>query len=320
MKFQSNNIKLKSNWFDKDGKVYKVGHNAFLVYLSLYRYQLKSNDSPSFVTSISQLKKETGYTMKETYDLVKLLIKHKMIETSVTRWSQYADKDLMIVTALDLPQTERSSVDTDNPVTSDDFYVPINLELVQVYIDKKFKAREIVFYCLARKYSNNSEGKFFMSINKIAIWMRMSTETVIKMIRQLNRERLLSTYYKKHEERGKDGIKFEHWLLNKLSEMDAFNEIHGKNIDKNIKMWDKENAPDQKLRAKNKAKAVDVEAIGEDVENITKVEDIKIVREPETIRKIKSFGQPRPASSSYDFDDEDSYIVDQHDSEELLPF
>src|SRR5690606_7887746 len=104
MKFQSKNIKLKSNWFDENGVAYKIGHDAFLLYLILYKFQLKSDDS--FVTSIDQLKKQLGvsFSLEDTKKLIKLLIKHKLIKTSITRWDQYNNKDFLLVTALDLPQ------------------------------------------------------------------------------------------------------------------------------------------------------------------------------------------------------------------------
>jgi len=239
MKFKVKNIKLKSNWFDENGLVFKIGYDAFFLYLTLYRYYMlsQSDEDSLIVTSMTSLKKLTGYTIVKTYDLFKVLERYKLIKSDVTRWDRNLDVSIMHIELLNLPQVKKDQNGVENPISDDDFYIPINLELVQKYLDCGFTIKEIVFSFVIKKYSNNAEGKCWMSIEMFAKVMNVGKGTITKMIRELNREYLLSSYYRNHKQRGEDGIKFEHYLLNKLSEWESFKKLHSENIEKNIKNW-----------------------------------------------------------------------------------
>jgi len=282
--FKVKSIWLRANWFDEDGKVFKIGYDAFLMYLTLYRFCVRyegvesKNRYEEFRTSISELKKMTGFTMIETYKLIKILIRHKMIKTSVTNWGQYTDKELIIIVAIDLPH-----------IISGEEYIHLDTSLVQAYLDRKFKGREIAYHCLVKVHSNNDEGNCYLTIGKTAKLMRIGIDTTNKMIRGLNREYLLSSYYRNIKLISKTGFKLEQYMLNNLSDWETFKKKHMNNIEKNIKLWDKENEPKRKLRAKNK---------------ITSVTDKGVTSKVVSINSVKYTPTPQT----------------KEDQEELLPF
>jgi len=247
MKFKIKNIKLKSNWFDEDGVVFKTGYEAFFLYLTLYRYYMasQSNEEALIVTSMSSLKKSVGYTMSKTYELFKILERYKLIKSDVARWDRYVDSGIMYIQLLNLPQVTKDAHGVENPVSEDDYYVPINLELVQEYLDCGFTIKEIVLSFILKKYSNKAEGKCWVSIEKLAKTMRVGKNTISRMIRELNRSYFLSTYYRDHKQRGEDGIKFEHYILQNLSEKESFKKLHKENIEKNISLWNGKSKSDK---------------------------------------------------------------------------
>ncbi|WP_342426897.1 hypothetical protein [Paenibacillus sp. FSL L8-0158] len=54
MNYTLKHIKIKSNWFDSGGKFSKMGIDAFLIYLTLFRFRLHNQDYEfTFLTSIS---------------------------------------------------------------------------------------------------------------------------------------------------------------------------------------------------------------------------------------------------------------------------
>lgn len=271
--FKTRNIKLKSNWFDENGKVFKIAratrkdgsninYDVFLLYLTLYRFYMDNPDeekTTQFYTSIYHLKKQTGFTMDKTYELFKILERYKLIKSDVTHWKRYSEKEMMIVTALDLPQLERSDEGRDMLVSKDDYYVSINLPLIQRMLDENFSIREIVLYCIIKKMTNGAEGKCYMAIDTFASTMSVSPQTVSNMIKNFNRAYIVATYYRKNKQRGEDGLKFEHYALSKFDDksVEQFNKVHGNEIEKNIKKWDKKQTGAKKVASAKVASEVD---------------------------------------------------------------
>ncbi|MNW31440.1 hypothetical protein D3C74_83550 [compost metagenome] len=250
MNFALNHIKIKSNWFDKRGIISKIGCDGFFLYITLYRYHIHNQDVPTFCTSIKALKKETGFTMQETYDLFKTLIRNKIIKCNVTRWDRYQDNDLLIVSATDTPITTRAinerEKEYDSPVSDDDFYISVDLKMMQYYLDNGLQGEEMALYCLIRKWSNNTEHKCWMSINTMAKILCLSNDKVHKMVYKLNRLYLMCSSYRKNGKRNIRGketttYRFEHSLLENFSALEGFqNQPDIRSIiDKNIKKWDK---------------------------------------------------------------------------------
>lgn len=249
MDFALNHIKIKSSWFDKKAIISRIGCDGFFLYLTLYRYYIHNQDAPTFCISMKALKKETGFTMPETYQLFKSLVRYKIIACNVTRWDRYQDNDLFIVTAIDFPITERvekNEKEYDSPVSDEDFYISVDLKMMQHYLDNGLQGEEMALYCLIRKWSNNAEHKCWMSIGKMAEILCLSNDRVHKMVYKLNRLYLMCTSYRKNGKRqirGKETTtyRFEHNILDNYSGLEGFQNQPDikRTIESNVAKWDK---------------------------------------------------------------------------------
>jgi hypothetical protein len=250
MKFAENYVKVKSNWFDKNSVIGKIGSDGFLLYLTLFRYHIRNQEGCMFATSMKMLKKDTGFTIAKTYELFKILVRYGIVSNNV-RWDRYLDNEIMFVTALDIPKTTREVNDKekeyDKPVSNEDHYVSVDMNMMQYYLDNGLKGSEMALYCLIRKYSTGTEKKCWMSINKIADNLGMSNDKVHKMIRNLNRMFLMASDLRKNNKRthivdGKKRVSyfFEHHIFANYSRLDEHRESFRLVIEKNIKKWDKQ--------------------------------------------------------------------------------
>lgn len=259
MNFVDNHVKVKSNWFDSQGVFSKIGSDAFLLYLTLYKFHLYNQDTCMFATSMKMLKKETGFTINKTFDLFKVLIRYKVIECSVTRWDRYEDNEFMFVTALDTPKTIRKTSDKgkeyDEPLSADDNYISCDMKMMQYYLDNGLSGAEMGLYCLIRKWSNGTQRQMWMSINKMADHLGLSNDKVHKMIYKLNRMFLMYSNYQKNGTRTINGKKvtsyrFYHTLFAQFSHLDTYRKQFNIEIEKNIAKWDK--VKDSKAKSKAK--------------------------------------------------------------------
>ncbi|UVI32073.1 hypothetical protein [Paenibacillus spongiae] len=260
MNFATNHIKVKSNWFEKEGLFSNIEHDGLLLYLNLYRYHIANQEQYTFATSLKQLRKGTGFTKIETLNLFKRLIKYKVISCSVTRWDRHNENDFMIVSALDIPQTERIEKNgkmVDKPLSDDDLYISVDMRLMQHYLSLGFDGREIGLCCLVQKLSHNTEGKAWMTINSMAEILGLSNDKVNKMIHQLNRNYLMYSDLRKNghiviEGKKKVNYRYEHRICHNINHMKAFNTDWIKAaIDKNIAKWDKKNAKNRIVDVSN---------------------------------------------------------------------
>jgi hypothetical protein len=285
MKFVDNHIKIKTNWFELNSIISKIGCDALLMYLMLHKYSIKNQDQCTFATSIYQLKKATGFTMDYTYQLIKLLIRYGVIKCNV-RWDRHEDNDFMLVAALDEPKTTRQldkyGKPYDHPDTDDDKYISVDLRLMQYYIDNGLDGREIALYCLIRKLSNNTEKKCWMIINTMATILNLSDDKIHKMVKQMNRMKLLASNLRKVGKKivkGKEvpRYRYEHHIFPNYSTLDKFRNSWLKDvIEKNIKKWDKLDV----RKSKGKDKILEIEDqstdINEDVLYLPDYEEIEI--------------------------------------------
>lgn len=255
MNFCMKRIYVKSNWFDDGSNKYqKIGIDGFNLYLNMFRFRLFNQEHEyTFITSISLLRKETKYTAQRILELLKVLVKEKIIKIDISRWDRLLDVNgkidtdkTIVITAIDKPVTDKRRNEhgdmIDYPVTINDQYISLDLPLMQHYIDLGFGERYLGLHCLLSRYSNNSEGKAWMSINKMASTLGFGYKSVHDMIRELNKRYLLYSRYIETEQtvNGKSGTKFEHYLLTNLDYRDEFLRSYKDLIDKNIKKWDKE--------------------------------------------------------------------------------
>lgn len=241
MKFAKRNIKTKSNWFDKSGVLSKIGYKGLFQYLNLYRYYVGGQDQDMFMTSFRQMKKDTGYVMGDLKDTFKLLIKIGIITSSITRWDRIDDDSLIIIYAADAPVTIREMVngqEKDVPVSEHDHYISVDLQMVQYYFDNKFDEREVSLYCLLKKWSNNTERKAWISINKMSDILGISDDKIHKMIKSLNMSKLLCSTLRHVgfmivDDKTVKKYRYEHSICGSVSLLESF-----KN-DKNLnEIWD----------------------------------------------------------------------------------
>src|SRR5690606_12097592 len=189
-------VRIKSNWFDMLGRnkmnqYTKIGgYKGLFLYFQLYKFRIYNQEHEEmFLTSISFLRKETGYSSQEIFDLLKKMKTAKVIKiVNVSPWDYLIDekgiirdKDILQIVATDVPITERKQktekegsplfkdkekkepLMIDSPVTENDFFIPINLEMFDLYKSAKMYGtgtkgenieKYIALYCLINKWNN----------------------------------------------------------------------------------------------------------------------------------------------------------------------
>ncbi|MGD8190953.1 hypothetical protein ACQCN2_13330 [Brevibacillus ginsengisoli] len=278
--YTMHNIKVKSNWFDfstSTNKFKKMGYKGFNLYLTLFKFRLyKQEHNYMFVTSISLLRKETGYATEEILELLKVMKKIKIIHIdNVSRWDYMMDgqkiKDdkVLVMWASDVPNVEKVEIEVEEkgfglkgsktntntiekPVTEDDYYVNVDLSLLQYYEEIGLNERYYPLYCLIRKMTNNPEKKSWMSIEKMAETLEYDKDTLNKMVHEMNRKYLLLSTPR---DNGKNGKYFENKICTTFSSLDQFKQNHQEEIDKRVEKWDK------KLKHKGKKKNQEKEKV-----------------------------------------------------------
>ncbi|MCY9007167.1 hypothetical protein [Peribacillus frigoritolerans] len=259
-------MKIKSEWFDEMGRkknVYqKITYKGLFLYFQLYKFRLHNQENEhTFMTSISMLRKETGYTSNEVFDLLKKLKAAKVINLeNVSRWEylldidkNVRDKDILMITATDaysLTDYERKE--------DEGFYIYIPLDLFTKYEKAGLNEKYYALYCLIKKWSNNPEDKMWMSISKMANRLGFDKDYVNQMIYTLNRNYFLSSYRKKRK--GEQGFNFEHYILDngKSDKIEKFVSEHKANMDKLIKRVDKKKKSKKSTNIEDEMEIIEV--------------------------------------------------------------
>lgn len=275
-----NHIKIKSSWFDKwtdSNRVFiQLGFKGLYLYFTLYRFYVRGQDNHTFFTSIGMLKKHmenhiegnrsgVRYSCEEILELLKTMEKAKVIRVNnKTRWDQLLKDDkkvdenrLLDISAIDTPQTTRDEDnDKDVPDSKKDYYIPVDLRLMDYYLTKEIGLTERYFplYCLIRKMSNGYDEQSWMTIETMSEYLGMDKDSINSMIHKLNRKYLLLSLKRARASKGK-GHRFEHHICNNLSKVDKFKRENEVEINKNIKSWDKtivrKNKSDNKVESKS---------------------------------------------------------------------
>lgn len=272
-------VRIKSNWFDmvtrtKKNTYTKIdGYKGLYLYLQLYKFKIYNQEyEDTFITSISFLRKETGYSTEEIFELLKKMKTAKVIKIlNISRWDylidekgNIRDKDILQIVATDLPTTIRKpktdvegkpKVDKNNqpimidsPATENDFFIPINIEMFDLYKQAKMYGtgakgekieKYIALYCLIQKWSNNLERKMNMQILKIANVLGIDKDYIHKMIYSLNRNYFL--YSTKRTRKVAKGYYFEHHICANASSYEKFKEQVKADCDKLVARYDKKN-------------------------------------------------------------------------------
>lgn len=225
MNYTLNSIRINSEWFDNDKEnVYdKIGYEGLNLYFQLYKFRLhRQEDEHTFITSISMLRKETGYKTDNVFNLLKKLKSANVITIkNVSRWSylidsntkKVKDKDILHIVATD-------TFPIDNYEQQDDrYYIYIPFDLFELYKSKGLNEKYYPLYCLIKKWSQNIETKMYMSIEKMAGVLGFDKDYVNKMINNMNRLQLLVSYKRKRD--SGYGYKYEHYILDSAKEEDV---------------------------------------------------------------------------------------------------
>jgi len=269
-------VKIKSNWFDIVGRgsknVYeKIGkYEGLNLYFQLYKFKLFNQEyADMFITSISLLRKETGYSSMRIFGLLKSMKSAKVIKVSnVSRWEylldengNVKDKEVLIICACDLPCTERKekldvngnvvldgdghAIIIDKPITKDDYFIPVSLGMIDKYksVDMygtsngKKVDKYVAMYCLIMKWSNNLESKVNMRIEKIADILGIDKDYLHKMVYSMNRYYfMLST---RRVRKVAKGYMFEHFICKSDVKYNTFVEVNKDKCDKLVSRYDR---------------------------------------------------------------------------------
>lgn len=259
-------IKINSQWFDnmdrKQNVYQKITYKGLYLYFQLYKFRLHNQENEhTFITSISLLRKETGYTTDEIFELLKKMKSAKIIKLeNCSRWEyliddngNIKDKDILMITAIDTFPIENFEKDDSR------FYIYIPLDLFSLYEQKGLNEKYFALYCLIKKWSQNTEQKAWMSIAKMSDFLGFDKDYINQMIYQMNRNYFLSSKRKKKSS-GR-GYSFEHYILDNGSQtkIDNFITTHKENMDNLIKRVDKK---------KNSKKKMDIENELEEIEEV----------------------------------------------------
>lgn len=241
LNFAKKFVIIKSNWFDENGKISSIGIDAFFLFLCMYKYYIPNQSVDYFNLSIHNLKTDTGFTEKETIRLFKLLMHHKIIECSIKRWDRYQIKNTILIKFIDQPLTkreERENKMVDIPIDEENYYIMIDMLLMQEYINLNLSKLCFSLYSLFCKYSNGIEQKCNLSIDTISNRLNVTNYRVQKCIYEMNRERLMYSRYIKLKGNLKQ-YKFEHYLFKRLDNLNEMRVKYEKQIYLNVKKWNK---------------------------------------------------------------------------------
>lgn len=193
------------------------------IYLSLHRFKVNTQDEYYFVASIGLLKKVTGYTKQDIYESIRKLIKLKLIKVhNVSRWDRF-------LTELNVPDKYLLEIQA-IPITQDGKLSRMNGELLQHYYDVGLSIKHYMIYRVLLMDKH-------LTIEEIADKVGFDTNTVHKLIRQMNRKYVMYSKYVVGSKRSNH--KYIHYVLTKCDNKEEFKEKYREEIELNISRWDK---------------------------------------------------------------------------------
>lgn len=250
MKNLTNSILIKSNWFDENGKYKSIGFNGYYLYLKLFRFLINDEtDGYTFYTSVEVIRKVIGMENKAVLELLKLLVKYKIIKINITRWDRMLDANgkvldnkLLIIESIDHPNVPND----DSEIDEENYYIVVDLKLMDQYLTSGLDKRSLVIFCLMSKYSNNAEGKSWLTIQAMSNILGIGKSKLTDVIRNMNKQGFL--YSKKNKntkqiaKRNGDGYEmkwdnYEYKILTSWKNRDEWLKIYGDQINKNLKEW-----------------------------------------------------------------------------------
>jgi predicted transcriptional regulator len=221
MNYTIDSIRIPSRWFDmqerKKNTFQKMGgYKGLYLYLQMYKFRIHQQENDhTFITSISFLRKETGYSTSEVFELLKKLKGAKIINISgVSRWDYLIDENgvikedkILLITA---NENESFPIYKDFD-KQDEFYIYISFNLLQQYIDKGLDEKHFALHCLVQRFQHSKSKVCFMSIQTMAEILDIDKDTVNRMIINLNKNYLMVSWKKPNtKNRGEGSYHYEH--------------------------------------------------------------------------------------------------------------
>ncbi|MBT2656636.1 hypothetical protein J7E81_15560 [Bacillus sp. ISL-18] len=240
MNYSIQSIRIPSRWFDQPERKMNTfqkmgGYKGFYLYLQLYKFRLHNQENEhTFLTSISLLRKETGYTTEDVFGLLKKLKAAKVISIAGASRSEYLldgkgeikeDKILSITVCPGESFPIFNEFDK-----AEDFYIYISFRLLKGYEDKKLDEKHFALHCLVQRLQHNKNNVCYMAIETMSEILGIDKDTINRMIINLNRHQLMVSWRKKNEHRrGEGSYRYEHITF----------EDNGKyaNKDKGLSQW-----------------------------------------------------------------------------------
>lgn len=240
MNYTISSIRVKSEWFEyyprKKNIYQKITYQGFNLYLQLFKFRIHGQENDrTFITSLSLLRKETGYSTQEVFELLKKLKSAKIINLqNVSRWDYLIDSNGKLLDNHILIITENEGIPLYNYETeTDDRFIYISLNLFNLYKEMGLNERYYPLYCIIRKWSNNLEHKCWMGIDKMASILEFDKNTIHKMIYTMNKHYLLCSTLRKKKD--SDQYFFEHVICDDISKYKKFKETYKKQCDQLLK-------------------------------------------------------------------------------------
>lgn len=270
-------VRIKSNWFDRGNKkILKFGHEGLAMFFLLCKHRVGratryfEQNEYTFHVTLDLLAKASGCTKSEVVELLKLLVHSKVLKLCTpTRWDRLDDKKggllahkMIILESTDSPKTFKDDNGKDMPLTNEDYFVWVDLDLMEYYKQISLGSKYFPLHCLIRKLSNATEKKAFMTIEHMAEALGNSKDTIYKYVKDLNNNYLL---YSRETSNGKGGIKFEHFILRDLNTADEFLAANRASIERNIKKW--KNRSEAKVKSLKKEAKMLIKAPTADLED-----------------------------------------------------
>lgn len=201
----------------------RIGYKAYYIYISIHKFKINVREEFYCVASIGLIRKDTGYTKRDIYNAMKLLIKYKLIKVhNVSRWDRF-------LTEKQIPDKQVLEVQL-LPISDENKISPFNSELFQYYLDNGLNIKHFMIH----KVLLLDKG---LTIEDIADRTGFDGETVNKHIRQMNRKYVVYSEYV----RGSKYVnnKFEHHVMKSVKDVQQFMDKYKEATDRNIARWDK---------------------------------------------------------------------------------
>lgn len=227
MNYTLKTIGINDSWFNKKGKILKIGVEGFNLFFNLFRFRVHGQeDYYTCITSINLLAKELKhrkYTREKIFDLLMNLKKLKVIELkNVSNPAAQLKKDgkvdadkTLIIVVKDIPDPNKKETKEERQ-KNNSYVLWLSFDMIEHL--QSLDERYLLFYALISKYSKGIEGKCNINIENMPDYIPLAKDTCHNIIFELNELQLLSS---DRRVQGKK-LKYEHRFCPSLEKLDQF--------------------------------------------------------------------------------------------------